>query len=157
MYLYIYFACALFVRLGVCLFVSNKHQNGWTDPVQFFCGTSHDPREGLWMIKITKFCFQQNSISNNIFLWNTQTFFVFVLQCIQRENVHNCFRRWERSALKAEFFCIYPYLKKPSTSLCIMQCKKLSLMEKKARDLHIKDILNILWKQNYALYFSFIF
>ena len=35
--------------------------------------------------------------------------------------------------------------------------KKLSIMEKKARDLHIKDILNILWKQNYALYFSFIF
>ena len=30
----------------VCLFVSNKRQNGWTDRAQIFCGTSRDPREG---------------------------------------------------------------------------------------------------------------
>ena len=33
--------------LSVCLFVSNKRQNGRTDWAQFFCGTSRDPREGL--------------------------------------------------------------------------------------------------------------
>ena len=39
------------VCLFVCLFASNKRQNGWTDQAQIFCGTSRDPREGLWMIK----------------------------------------------------------------------------------------------------------
>ena len=48
--------------LSVCLFVSNKRQNGWTDRVQIFCGTSRDHREGLWMIKISNMCFHQNSI-----------------------------------------------------------------------------------------------
>ena len=46
----------LSVCLSVCLFVSNKRQNGWTDRAQIFCGTSRDPREGLWMIKILKIC-----------------------------------------------------------------------------------------------------
>jgi len=49
----------VFVCLSVCLFVSNKRQNGWTDRAQIFCGTSRDPREGLWapwissIVKIT--------------------------------------------------------------------------------------------------------
>ena len=37
----------------VCLFVSNKRQNGYTDRAQILCGTSRDSREGLWMIKIS--------------------------------------------------------------------------------------------------------
>ena len=41
MNLYLYITC-----LGVCFFVSNKRQNGLTDPAQIFCGTSHDPGEG---------------------------------------------------------------------------------------------------------------
>ena len=48
--------------MGVCLFVSNKRQNGWTDRAQIFCGTSRDPREGLWMIKVSNICLHQNSI-----------------------------------------------------------------------------------------------
>ena len=40
--------------LGVCLFVSNKRQNGWTDLAQFFCGTSRDPR----MVLLKKVDFQ---------------------------------------------------------------------------------------------------
>ena len=48
--------------LSVCLFVSNKRQNGWTDRAQIFCGTSHDHRKGLWMIKISNICLHQNSI-----------------------------------------------------------------------------------------------
>ena len=31
----------------VCLFVSNKRQNGYTDRAQILCGTSRDSREGL--------------------------------------------------------------------------------------------------------------
>ena len=43
--------------------VSNKHQNSWTDRAQILCGTFRDPREGLWMIKISNICLHQNSIS----------------------------------------------------------------------------------------------
>ena len=52
----------LSVCLFVCLFVSNKRQNGWTDRAQIFCGTSRDSREGLWIIKISNICLHQNSI-----------------------------------------------------------------------------------------------
>ena len=34
--------------------VSNKRQNGLTNRAQILCGTSHDPRKGLWNIKIEK-------------------------------------------------------------------------------------------------------
>ena len=34
----------------------NKRQNGWTwNLAQMFCQTSHDPKKGLWMLKITQF------------------------------------------------------------------------------------------------------
>ena len=42
--------------MSVCLFVSNKRQNGWTDQTQILFGTSRDPREGLWIIKTSKIC-----------------------------------------------------------------------------------------------------
>jgi len=42
--------------LGICLgvwpFVSDKRQNGCTGQDKIFCGTSQDPREGLWMIEL---------------------------------------------------------------------------------------------------------
>lgn len=37
-------------------FLTNKRSNGYTDPAQIFSGASHDPREGLWMVKIKKIC-----------------------------------------------------------------------------------------------------
>ena len=46
-----------------------------TYPPPLLCGTSHDPREGLWMIEF--------------FFINPQFLFVFVSQCLQREHVHN--------------------------------------------------------------------
>ena len=78
----------LSVCLFVCLFVSNKRQNGWTDRAQNFCGTSCDPREGLWMIKFSKICLYQNSIFKNFgnprnFFWKSAKFF-FVI-CLQGE------------------------------------------------------------------------
>ena len=44
-YIYIYFAC-----LGVCLYPINVKTAEPTGP-KFFCGTSCDPRVGLWMIE----------------------------------------------------------------------------------------------------------
>ena len=41
--------------LGRWVSVYNKRGNGWTDQVQIFCGTSHDPREGLWMRRLIDF------------------------------------------------------------------------------------------------------
>ena len=54
--LYIYFAC---LCLGVCPFVSHKSQNGETDLAKILRGTSHDPREGLRLLRITKSRFQK--------------------------------------------------------------------------------------------------
>ena len=96
LHLYIY-KFGLSVCLFVCLFVSNKRQNGWTDRAQFFCGTSRDHREGLWMIKISNICLHQNSIFIKFlkilkihdFLWKSANYFCFVLRCTQREHVHN--------------------------------------------------------------------
>ena len=48
--LYIYILC-LGVWVSVCLFVQ-KNQNGGTNRAQIFRGT--DPREGLWMIEVSK-------------------------------------------------------------------------------------------------------
>ena len=61
-YCVLYFVSIYKFGLSVCPFVSNKRQNGWTDRAQFFCGTSRDPREGLWMIEILNICLHQNSI-----------------------------------------------------------------------------------------------
>ena len=64
----------LSVCLSVCPFVSNKRQNGWTDRPHIFCGTSHDPREGLWMIEFSKICLHQNSVFENF--ENPRNFFL---------------------------------------------------------------------------------
>ena len=66
-------AC-LSVCLLVCLFVSKKSQNGWTDRAKIFCGISRDPREGLWMIKFSIICLHQNLIFENF--ENPRNFFL---------------------------------------------------------------------------------
>ena len=48
-YIYIYF-----LGLSVCLFVTNKHQNGWTNRAQILCGTSYNPKKGLCLLRIQK-------------------------------------------------------------------------------------------------------
>ena len=60
----VYLVCLLlsvnnFACLSVCLFVTNKRKNGWTDRAQILWRTWRDPREGLWMLKITKSCIQK--------------------------------------------------------------------------------------------------
>ena len=47
---------SLAVLVFVCLFISDKGQNGWTDRAQILCVTSRDPRECIWMIKVLKIC-----------------------------------------------------------------------------------------------------
>ena len=42
------------VCLSVRLFVYIQCQSSLTDLAQILCGTSNDPKEGLWMVKITK-------------------------------------------------------------------------------------------------------
>ena len=90
LYLYINLAC-----LFVCLSVSNKRQNGWTDRAQIFCGTSRDHREGLWIIKISNIFLHQNSIFikflkilkiHEIFCENPQIIFVLFYD-VHKENM----------------------------------------------------------------------
>ena len=45
----------LYVCLPVCLYPINVK----TAELQILCGTSRGPREGLWMLRITKNCLQQ--------------------------------------------------------------------------------------------------
>ena len=97
---------------SVCLFVSNKRQNGWTDRAQIFWGILRDPREGLWIIKFSKICLHQNSFFENfenprIFCFKSANF--FILQCTQWEHVNNGNGRWARSALIAyiQYSCMF--------------------------------------------------
>ena len=74
----IYFAC-LGGFLSVCLFVSNKRQNGWTNLAQIICVTSHDPREGLRMIECLKFTFNRIRCFQVFFL-NCEKLFTIELE-----------------------------------------------------------------------------
>ena len=102
---------SLSVCLGVCLFVSNKRQNGWTDRAQIFGVTSQDPREGLWMIKFSKICLYQNSIFENFenprnFFSKIREIFCFCylltrrtpVYFISNTNFYKWNKRWARSA-----------------------------------------------------------
>ena len=54
-YLYILLSIYISIYLSVCLSIYFAHAGdhkmvcGWTDLDKNFCGTSHDPRNGLWM------------------------------------------------------------------------------------------------------------
>ena len=97
-YLVLIYIYTLLVCLSVCLFVSNKRQNGRTDS-----------REGLWMIQfknllITKFVFFKTLKINDFFnKIQSANLFLFVFQCLRREHVHSWSRRWAQSALKAYY------------------------------------------------------
>ena len=57
--------------------------------------------------------FTKISTIHNIFFKSTKYWFVFILQCIQREHIHNRNRRWEQSALKV----VYIFMSTLKTSL----------------------------------------
>ena len=99
-FIHIYMYTLLFC-LSVCLFVSNKRQNDFTDSAQIFCGTSRDPWKGLWMIEFSKICLLQKIFFENF--ENPQIFgVVFVLQFTQGdwEHVHDWKRRGRKAPLK---------------------------------------------------------
>ena len=56
-HLFINLAC-LSVWVLVCLFVSNKRQNGWTEWAQIVCWTSNDHRKVYEWSKFKKFVFE---------------------------------------------------------------------------------------------------
>ena len=114
----------LLVWVSVCLFVSNKRQNGWTDRAQIFCGTSRAHREGLWMIKILNICLHQNSIFikflkilkiHEIFCENPRIIFVLFYN-VHKENMFTINLEDGRSS---------------SISFCII-VKKVSVFKKKS-------------------------
>ena len=86
------------VRLFVCLFVSNKRQNDWTDRAKIFSGISRDPREGLWSVDDqifknlppSKFVFWKFWKSTKFFFKSAKSF-VFVI-CYKGEPLCILFR-----------------------------------------------------------------
>ena len=84
---YLYVLCVYFACLSVCPFVSNKRQNGWTDRALIFCGTSRDPREGLWMIEFSKICLQQKILKclKSFFHKSVEFFVCFSLTMLKKK------------------------------------------------------------------------
>ena len=84
--------------LSVCLFVSNKRQNGWTDRFHFLCDLAW-PQIG----KVYEWSKFQIFVSIKIrsplnflkfwkstkFLWKSANDLCFVLRCTRKEHVHN--------------------------------------------------------------------
>ena len=62
---YSLFLIYIYTLLVCYLFVTNKRQNDWTDRAQILCGTTHNPGEGSWNIKIER----KKS-------WNSWNFFI---------------------------------------------------------------------------------
>ena len=86
MILFIYIYILWVSGLGVCLYPINVKTAEPTGR-KFFCGTSCDPRVGLWIIEFQKFASNKlyffNFENTRFFLYNSRNFlFVFVLQCI---------------------------------------------------------------------------
>ena len=106
-YLYTNLACR-----SVCLFASNKRQNGWTDRVQILCGTSRDPREGLWIIKILKICISKFYIFVKFWRCAKKFFcFCFVLYKEKMLTDKTTIKSWNRK-----------WAKRPKTLVVIYSC-----------------------------------
>ena len=91
-YLYIYFACQF-----VCLFESNKRQNGWTDRDYFLLDLTW-PQERLMndqKLYSDKIRFTLNFENPQNSFMTSANFFLVLFY-----NVFNWNRRWARSALK---------------------------------------------------------
>ena len=87
-YLNIYLAC-----LFVCLFVSNKRQNGWTDRAQPLCGISRDKTTVMFIddiifinLLLTKFDFWK-FLNPRILLIKSEKFVVLLYNVYKENNV----------------------------------------------------------------------
>ena len=98
---------------GVCLFVSNKRQNGWTDRAQIFVGHLGTPGK---VYEFSNTCLHQNSISikffkilkiHEIFCENPQIIFVLFYD-VHKENMFTINLEDGREApSKASIQCYY--------------------------------------------------
>ena len=95
---------SLTICLSVCLYTINV-KNGWTDRAQILCGTSRDPRKGLWMIK--NFYFVRFWKCAKKYYEIRKLFFVFCFilyidkMLTEKATIKSWNGRWPRSALKA--------------------------------------------------------
>ena len=117
-YLYIYlFICYVFylniLFLSVCLFVSNKRQNGWTDRVPNFVWALTRPQRRVLNDEIFKILCRKFFIFVKI--WKcaekyyeiSKHFFYFYTVQRDKATVKSWNRRWPRSALKAYYKHIF--------------------------------------------------
>ena len=99
--------------LSVCLSVCIQwRKNGWTDLAKFFCGTSRDPKEGLWIIEISKICLHQNSFFENFetprnFILHKEN--IFIMEMEDNNIVYNIFSPSSLSLLN--MMSLYSWLK----------------------------------------------
>ena len=108
MRIYIY---TLLVCLFDCLFPINVKTDEPIGP-KFYVGWSMDDLIFKNLFQ-TKFYFQKFWISTNFF-FRKSVIFLFVLHCIQKQNVYKWNRRWARSPLKPSFvFICYLFNLKP--------------------------------------------
>ena len=85
--------------LPVCLFVSIKRQNDWTDRARILC----DPRESLWMTEFSKICLYQNVIFEIFFIESAKLcLFLFYSKC--KENMFTIEIEDGRTRLKSLVF-----------------------------------------------------
>ena len=121
--------------LGLCLFVSNERQNGWTDRVHILCGTSRDPRAGMFMNMLLKFYFCKILKMCEKIIWNPQTFFFTI-----REE-WRCSQIKHQLKVEKEDGCEAPY--QPSKLNCTITLQPLQCGKKKIELLNLKKTNNI--------------
>ena len=81
-----YIALIYYFLVRLSLFVSNnKRHNGWTDCTHNLCGTSHNPREGLWMLRISNNCLLKTSNTQKKIFNRTILFLLYFMQGVDAQ------------------------------------------------------------------------
>ena len=120
--------------MSVCpSFESNIRQNGWSNWAQFFCGTWHDPINGLCMIKMSKISLHQNWIFIKLLKPTNKIFKLFLLfYILNKEKMLTMEAPWNPSNLNKSsissiqfWICIRLYLVKQEK--CSIQSKLVRL------------------------------
>ena len=79
------------------LFVSNnKRHDGWTDWTHNLCGTSRNPREGLWMLRISNNCLQKLPIHKKKIFYLRTILFCYILCKELMLNDNATIKSWNR-------------------------------------------------------------
>ena len=91
----------LLVWVSVCLFVSNKRKNGWTDRIQNWCGLHVTPGKVYGWSNFQKNCLHQNSIFENPrnFLLNPRNLLFDLFKDVYKEKMFTIEMEDKRKAL----------------------------------------------------------